>query len=393
MNSSALEGIRIVDVTSTLAGPYATALLGVMGAEVIHIESSTRPDFLRHPGREGRFYDINVNKLGIVLNLRHPEAVDIVKRLVKISHVVADSFRPGVMERLGLGYEKLREVKPDIIAASLSGFGQSGPERHYASFAAIFAAMSGLSYVTGYPDGIPTEIRVSADLRNGNMFAFSILAAILHWKRTGQGQYIDYSAREGLTCLLGDVILDYSLNRRIARGQGNRDASMAPHNCYRCRDDGWISIAVATDEEWQALCEAMERPELTKDERFADGASRYEHQEELDRIIEEWTVTKTDYQVMEHLQRFGVAAVPSFSSPEIHSDPHLRARGCFNDLEVPGEKRRWRVLGPPWKFSATPASITRRGPQMGEHTAYVLGELLGMSQEEIARLEKERITY
>lgn len=393
MNKSALEGIRIVDLTSTLAGPYATALLAVMGAEVIHIESNTRLDFLRHPGREGRFYDINVNKLGLALNLRHPEAIEIVKRLVKISHVVADSFRPGVMERLGLGYEKLREVKPDIIAASLSGFGQSGPERHYASFAAIFAAMSGLSYVTGYPDGIPTEIRVSADLRNGSMFAFSILAAILHWRRTGQGQFIDYSAREGLSCLLGDVILDYSLNRRIGRGQGNRDAFMAPHNCYRCRDDGWISIAVATDEEWQALCEAIGKPELTKDERFADGASRYEHQEELDRIVEQWTVPRTDYEVMKHLQRFGVAAMPSFSSPEIHSDPHLRARDCFSDLEVPGEKHRWRVLGPPWKFSATPANVERRGPQMGEHTAYVLGELLGMPQEEIARLEKERITY
>ena len=393
MKNSALEGIRIVDLTTTAAGPYATALLAVMGAEVIHIESHTRPDFLRHPGREARFYDINVNKFGVSLNLRHPEAIEIVKRLVKISHVVVDSFRPGVMERLGLDYESLKKIKPDIIAASLSGFGQTGPERHYASFAAVFAAMSGLSYITGYQDGIPTEIRISADLRNGNIFAFSILPAILHWKRTGQGQYVDYAAMEGLSCLLGDVILDYSLNRRIGRGQGNRDAFMAPHNCYRCQDEGWISIAVATDKEWHALCEAMGKPELAKDERFADGARRYQQQEELDKIIEEWTITRTDYEAMKHLQGFGVAAMPSFSSPEIHSDPHLKARGCFTELEIPGEKKRWRVLLPPWKFSATPARIKKRGPKMGEHNRHVFGKLLGMPQEEIARLEKKKIAY
>jgi benzylsuccinate CoA-transferase BbsF subunit len=344
--------------------------------------------------------DFNLNKLQVTLDLTHPKAVELAKRLIAISDVVIESNRPGAFERLGLSYEEVRKVKPDIIMLSHSGFGQTGPDREYLGAAPVFAATSGLSHFTGYPDGIPSELRGSPDMRSGQYCAFAVLAALFHRRRTGQGQYIDVSGRETSGTTIGDILLDYTMNRRIQERRGNRDYTMAPHNCYRCREENsFVSIAVATEEEWGALCRAMGEPELAADTRFADSLSRWENQEELDPIVESWTLQHTDYEVMEVLQKAGVAAVPSMSSSELFSDPHLRERGFIHSLDY--SDYQWLPdtpkpasddilhFGMPWRLHSCPDAVNSRAPYYGEHNQHVFGKLLGMGQEEIAALERE----
>jgi len=404
MNRFALEGIRVADFSWVWAGPYATMLLAYMGAEVIKIESAKRIDTSRmgsmttgqaFSGWESSsvFNNLNLNKLGVALDLSHPKGVELAKEIVHISDVVAQNMRPGVMDRLGLGYEALVQIKPDIIMLSSSAYGATGPYREYSGYAPHFAAVSGLSYMTGYPDGEPGSLTGSTDIRSATTSAFAILAALNFRQRTGQGQHIDLSSPETLSVLIGDTFMDYTMNQRLPLRSGNRDAFMAPHNCYRCKgEDKWVSIAVATDEEWRALCQAMGNPEWTGDELFSDSYSRWQNQEHLDRLIEEWTINYSHYEVMERLQASGIAAMPSLSAEELFSDPHLKEREFATEVNhsVLGKQV---VLNPPWKLSETPARIERAGPLLGEHNEYVFGELLGMPKEEITRLVEEKVLY
>lgn len=402
----ALSGVRVIEAGVAVAGPYATKYLALLGAEVIKIESRRRLDTLRLGGvsaisdqgqvvvgsETAAFNENNINKLGITLDMTRPEAVDIVKRLVEISDVVLQNWRPGVMERLGLGYSELREVKPNIIMLSSSKAGGSGPEAYYSGYASTFSALGGLGYLTGYPDGPPTLIAHPTDMVSAVTATFAVLAALIYWQRTGRGQHIDLSSREAASCLIGDSLLDYTANRRVQARQGNVDDVMSPHNCYRCLgEDKWISIVVATEEEWGALCNAMGNPGWTREERFSDSYERWQNQEELDRLIQAWTIELTHYEVMDSLQHAGVAAVPSFNAEELASDPHLGERGLLHRLDHP-LLGALTVFNPPWKLSATPAEVNRHGPLLGEHNEYVLGELLGLSREEITDLvEKEVI--
>lgn len=397
-----LEGVRIADFTRDLAGAHCPGLLAQLGAEVIKVETSRRPDptrFIarffgwgRGAGMEGldqsmEFSHINLNKLSITLDLTHPRGVELAKALAKVSDVVTENFRPGVMSRLGLDYPALSQVKPDIIMLSTCGWGATGPDKGYASYAPIFAAVGGLAHLTGYEDGPPVTVRTLPDASSAAMSAFAVMAALIHRQATGQGQHIDYSSVENIICLTGDAIAEYSLTGQVPGRGGNRDEQMAPHNTYRCQgDDRWVSIAVADEEEWRALCHALGHPEWVEDERFREAARRRQHLPELDRLIEQWTLTRTPYEVMEQLQQAGVAAVPVFNNDQLYQDPHLRQRGYFVEIEQPGIGKH-TVLQPPWRLSATPARITRPGPRLGEHNRYVLGELLGLDEEEIARLE------
>lgn len=404
MNKTALEGIRIADFTWLWAGAYAIGILAQMGAEVIKIESLKRID----PSRSGSittgqtfagwdassvFNNVNLNKLSVTLNLSHPKGVELAKQIVRISDVAAQNMRPGVFDRLGLGYEALVQVKPDIIMLSSSAYGATGPYREYTGFAPHFASFSGLAYMTGYPDGDPNTMTAANDIRSATTSAFAILAALNFRQRTGQGQHIDLSSPETLSVLIGDAIMDYTMNQRAPSRSGNRDAIMAPHNCYRCQgEDKWVSIAVATDEEWEALCQAMGNPEWTRNELFSDSYSRWQNQEQLDKHIEEWTINYSHYEVMEWLQASGVAAMPSFSAEELFSDPHLRERGITTEVEHPVLGKQV-VFNPPWKFSEALARIEKASPLLGEHNEYVFGELLGMSKQEITRLKEEQVIY
>lgn len=398
-----LEGIRIIDFTRYAAGPQITLLLAFMGAEVIKVESMVDIDHFRRQesavvwGSQRAavdcFNSLNANKMSVTLNLKTDRGAELAKRLIAISDVVVDNFKAGIMDRLGLGYPVLREIKPDIIMLSASSHGAIGPEKGYIAYAVTMGALSGLSEMTGYEGGPPAVMRSSADLRPGTAAAFAILAALNHLEETGEGQFIDFSAREALSCPLGEIIMDYTMNQRVRTRQGNRDDCMAPHNCYRCKGENrWVSIAVATDEEWQSLCAVMGNPGWTADERFADAYRRWHNQEELDRLIGEWTSDYTPGEVTERLQRVGVAAIPSFDGAELFHDPHIQARGLAMEITHPAFGKR-KVLSPLWKFSETPARVTRHGPCLGEHNGYVFGELLGIPQEEIEKLTQEGVLY
>lgn len=404
MREYPLDGVKIVDFTWAWAGPYGTLLLALLGAEVIKVESLRRPDHTRlrslmtgpmlgSPDQSTVFNDLNLNKLSLTLDLKQPKAIDIVKRLVKLADVVTENMRPGVIDRLGLSYEVLRQIKPDIIMLSSSAMGATGPERNYVGYAPTFAAMSGLAYISGDPKGLPSVLSGAVDTRVATTSAFAMLAALYHRQRTGQGQYIDLSSSEAISCLVGDVLMDYSMNLRVRERNGNHDESMVPHSCYPCRgEDRWVTIAVSTEEEWQAFCKALGSPRWTKDDRFTNARNRRQNQDELDRLISEWTKQHTDYEATEILQRAGVAAAPSLSGEMVSEDPHSKERGFFTEVEHPEIGKRL-VVGPPWRLSATPAQIRRPGPLLGEHNQYVLGELLCMSQSEIKQLIKERVIY
>jgi benzylsuccinate CoA-transferase BbsF subunit len=404
MSGLALEGVRVADFCWLWAGAYATGLLALLGAEVIKIESMARVDPSRHmtltigKAFEGVdhspvFNSINLNKLSVRLNLKQPRAVELAKQIIRISDVATENMRPGAMERIGLGYDALREVRHDIIMLSSSAFGGEGPLCRYGGYAPSFAAYSGLSHLTGYADGPPNPMTGSVDLASAATGAFAVVAALNYRQRTGRGQHIDLSSTESLAVFTGDALMEYVMNGRVQSRNGNHDRIMAPHNCYRCRgEDKWVSIAVATDQEWLAFCEAAGRPEWAEDERFSDVYERWRNREELDRLVTTWTVDYTHYEVTAMLQEAGVAAMPSLSNQEIFDDPHVEERGMAAEVEHP-KMGKQVVMGGPWRLSETPAVVTKSSPLIGEHNEYVFGELLGMSTGDIRQLIDEEVIY
>jgi len=399
-----LEGIRVADFTWAWAGAHATDLLALLGAEVIKIESRGRLDHTRilslstgshfsEVDQSPVFSDMNANKLGITIDLKHPRSIELAKEIIKRSDVVAQNMRPSVMDKLGLGYDVLKEINPEIIMLSSSAMGSTGPYRHYVGYAPSFAAVAGMSYLSGYPDGDPVVSRGEVDLFSAATAAFSVMAALVHRQATGEGQHIDFCSSEAVSLTLTEELMDYALNGRIRSRQGNIDQFMSPHNCYRCRgDDKWVVIAVGNEEEWQALCRAAGHPEWITDPRFVDVNKRHRHEIELDTLITAWTVNHTHYEIMQTLQNIGVAATPCFNSQELYEDPHTRARGCWVELDHP-KVGKHIVAAPPWKLSRTPAENHRHGPLLGEHNDYVFGEILGLSAAEIEELIIEKTIY
>jgi benzylsuccinate CoA-transferase BbsF subunit len=398
-----LEGIRIVDFTRYAAGPQITLTLTFMGAEVIRVESQVELDHFRRPesavsygstrAANDCFNTLNLNKLSVTLNLKTKKGIGIVKKLIAISDVVVDNFRPGVMDRLGLGYNVLKVIKPDIIMLSASSHGAVGPEKAYSAYAVTFGPLGGLSHLAGYEGGSPAVTRSSADLRPGTAAAFAILAALNYREASGEGQFIDFSAREAISCLIGESIMDYTMNGRVRTRHGNRDDILAPNNCYRCKgDDRWISISIANDDEWKSLVKAMGSPKWAGDAKFADQFRRWHNQDEIDVHIAEWALSYSDYELMDMLQKSGVAAVPAFDGREMFTDPHCRERNVFVPTEHATEGQLYAVA-PPWKFSETPAQVTKAAPQLGEDNDYVLRELLGLSQKEIDKLTNDGVLY
>lgn len=404
MSKMALEGIRIADFSWVWAGPYCTTLLGFFGAEVIKIESMQRPDQTRKGSImngdtfEGvnsspTFNNANLNKKGVSIDITTEEGQEIARRLVAQCDVVVANMRPGKMNKLHLGYEDFKKVKPDIIMLESTGFGVTGPYKHFAGFAPIFASMGGLANLTGYTDGAPNPMSGVQDLRAGTQAAFAILAALYHRNKTGEGQYIDCSSSECVSTLVGNELMEYTMNGRSLMRTGNTDPVMAPHNVYRCKgDDKWVSIAVGTEEEWQSLVHVLGDPDWAKDEKFADMYARHEHAAELDAHIAEWTINLTHYDVMMKLQTAGVAAMPSFCATEILEDPHTIARDLFTTVEHPLLKTQ-HVMNPAWKLSETPGTIRKPGPVLGEDNVEVFTSLLGMTEAEVKDLEARKILY
>ena len=394
-----LAGIRVADFSVHAAGPFAGLMLAEMGAQVIKIESSARLDITRRPhamyGKPpSSFEQINANKMSVCLNLKEPRAVELALELVSASELALENFRPGVMQRLGLSYDAMKEVRPDIVLVSLSSNGQTGPESNYAGYAPMFAALGGLGHLTGYEDGPPVELRHAMDHTGGMLAAFAAVAALSARQRTGLGQHVDVSVRDLAASFIGPELLDVAMNLREPLRRGNRDQSAAPQGVYRCRgEDEWMSISVASEAEWQGLVAAMDRPEWASGEAFGDAYRRWKRHDDLDAFITSWTERRTAAEATGTLQAHGVAAHPSYSPPDLLSDPHLRERGAFPTVYNHETGERQRAVVPPWRFSGTPADISQWTPTLGQHNMKVLSGILGLSPGEVEELERRQIVW
>ena len=400
-----LQGVRVADFCWVWIGPYCCKLLAMLGAEVIKIEGHKRTDLTRHsvvwplphatttevPINQGMSFNaLNMNKKSLTLDLTKPEGVELAKQVAALSDVVVDNMRAGFMERIGLGYEELRQIRPDIIVVSCSSRGQKGPESRYAGYATIHHAVGGGSYITGYPDDAPCHSIADPDLINGTTAAYATLVALYHRMRTGEGQFIDYSQCEGVTSYIGDLLLGYEMNSQIPERMGNAHLQYAPHNVYRCWGvDRWLALEIHSDEEFATLAEVIGKPELAKDPRFADMASRKKNESELDQIIEEWTRARDRDWMADEFCQAGLAAAPSRDGRDLYADPHLQARNAFVTVDHP-EIGELELVGAPWKVSDGEIAL-QCAPLLGEHNDYVLREILGLSEAEVADLRSNEV--
>ncbi|MET0364828.1 MAG: CoA transferase [Sphingobium sp.] len=392
-----LSGIRIADFTVHNAGPFCTHLLSQLGAEVIKVESAMRPDAFRKPhpvyGRMGpaTFDQVASNKLSVRINLKKKAGVDLAKRLVAVSDVAAESFRPGVIGRLGLGYDVLSAVKPEIIMLCVSSSGQTGPDSHFAGYAPLFGAWGGLGEMTGYADGPPVEMRHVMDHTVGMNAAVAVMAALHKRRTTGKGSLVDVSAREVASSLLGEALL-LAAAGGVPHRSGNAHPVMAPHGVYPAAgEDRWISIAVATDAQWRKFAAMLGLDDA--DARFVTAEGRRDHGDALEEIVSRWTVTLDANVAAERLQAAGIAAHASWTTPEIAADPHLRERRAIVDVTEPDGKRR-AAVGVPMRLSkGADIGIERGTPRLGEHEDHVYGDLLNLTKAERQALEDEEVIY
>ena len=396
--SAPLSGVRVADFSVHAAGPFAGMILASLGADVIKVESAARLDITRRPhamyGKPpSSFEQVNASKRSVTLNLKEARALELAYDLVRISDVVLENFRPGVMDRLGLGYPQLREIKPDIIMVSLSSNGQTGPEARYAGYAPMFAALGGLGYLTGYPDGPPVELRHAMDHTGGMMAAFSAVAALCAHRNHQVGQRADVAVRDIATAFMGHALMDTAMNDRDSVRMGNRDDAMAPHGVFPCQgEDQWVTIAVGNDEDWRVLKTVMGNPSWADADEYGDAFLRWGNRDTLECKLSEWTATRRAEEVTAMLQSAGVAAFPSLSADRLMADPHLAERDAFPSI-VHAEKGEQRAVAPPWRFSETPTDPLRWTPDLGEHNREVFCGLLGMDTAELARLQEARIVW
>ena len=411
----ALRDVRIVDLGSAWAGPMAGQLLADMGAEVIKVESRARMDGMRlgrpmvgddlaggdrglWPELQPVFHGLNRNKLSVTLNLRTDEGKAILRRLASVSDVVLSNFSPGVLQRLGMDYDSLRAVKPDIIVAAMPAFGDNGPLRDMVAYAPIIQAMSGMMSLVGYPpeEGEPLVGELQAawsDTVAALCAALGVVAAVHHRNRTGCGQYVEAAHLEGTAALLGVPMLQYQMTGEIPTPSGNDDPDFALHNNYPCAgEDEWVSVAVGSDAEWRALVDVLADDRLNADSRFCDPASRWRNRRQLDEIFSDWTRTRSPQEATSILQQAGVAAMPVMNIADQFADPHLNERDTYVEIDHPHAGAEM-LYGVPWRFSGTPGSVRSPAPLMGQHNDYVLSELLGLDATGIAELVAEQVVY
>lgn len=400
-----LEGIRVADFSWVWAGPYCAMMMATLGAEVIKIEGHRRTDLMRHivnwplpepaptavpVNQSMALNSVNLNKKSLTLDLTRPEGKALAKKLVAVSDIAVDNMRAGSMAKMSLGYEDLRKVKPDIIVLSMSSRGQEGPQKDYAGYATIHHAIGGGAYITGYPDDAPCHSTGDVDLMNGTTAAFSALAALYHRMQTGEGQFIDYSQCEGVTSIIGELLLGYEMNGRIPERTGNAHPAYAPHNVYRCWGvDRWLALEIHSEEEFAVLMSVIGRPELALDTRFADMVSRKKNEKELDGIIEKWTRARDRDWMVNEFCKAGLAAAPSRDARDLYADPHLQERGAFIKVDHP-ELGELELVGAPWKMSDADMPVNH-APLLGQHNEYVLKDILGLNDTEITGLRDNDI--
>ena len=414
MTKPVLNGLRILDLTQVAVGPYSTLLLGFMGAEIIKVESCARMDINRgtvnpapggvrlypngepgeHPwNRAGHHVHRNINKMSITLDLSSARGKELFLSLVKVCDVLAENYRASVMDRLGLGYDVVSKVNPQLIYLKISSQGATGPEKDYGSLGSTLEQTAGLASITGYEDGIPLMTNETfPDPVVGILSVGALMAALRRRRRTGEGTMVDVSQREATVTMMGEAILDYSANGHVAGPMANRHPGMAPHGVYPCQgDDMWVAVSVSSEDEWKGLCRAIGRPDLTHDSRFRAASDRLHNQKELDRVLSAWTQERDHYQVMHILQAHGVPAGAVLKGGETIQDPHLEARGFWDVVDHP-EAGAYKQVTTPWILSNNLRQQAVAAPGLGEHNGYVLGELLGLPDRELRELEEAGIT-
>jgi benzylsuccinate CoA-transferase BbsF subunit len=372
------------------------------GATVVHVESHRVPALERvsgpfkdfKPGIDRGAFGMcyNTNKLGVSLDLNRAKGQEVARRLVEWADIVADSMTPGTMAKWDLDYESVRKIKPDIIYYSATLGGQEGPYAKFQGYGAQGAAVAGMYAVTGWPDRPPAFIfGAYTDFIAPYFLLPALIAALDYRRRTGEGMYLDLSQWEAGIDFLGPAILDYVVNNRVATRTGNRSPYAVPHGTYRCSGtELWVAIAVRTDEEWKALCKVIGDPDWSRDPKFATFLSRKENEDELDRLIEEWTINHAPEEVMSWTQDVGIPAGVVQNCQNLFDDPQLKHRGHFQWLDH-------KVMGPvahhapAYRLSKTPFKMTKAGPCLGEDNGYVYKEILGYSDDEIADLLVEGV--
>ena len=402
-----LEGIRILDLTMVWAGPVGTRLLADMGAEVLKVESARSWDMLRSLhflgaaterwwNKSAYFNHNNRNKYACTLDLQTEQGRQLALRLVAQSDIVFENYRADVLAKLRLDYADLRAVNPDIILVSMPSHGKTGPESHHVAYGTNVEQLAGLASITGYPGMGPHKSSIAyGDPNAGAFAAAAAIAALHHRQRTGEGQHVEVAQWEAMIGNIGDFVLGYQMPRlsggpALPETIGNRHISRV-QGVYRCAgDDDWVAISAGSDAEFAALCSVIGRPDLRRDERFADVISRRRHHDEFDAVVEGWTCTRSQYDAAHALQAGGIAAAPVLKIPDLMRDEHLRARG-FWETVTQADAGTWDMEGPVWRMSRTPAHVRIPPPMYGEHNDWVLRDLLGLRDADIGELESQSV--
>jgi len=382
------EGINVVEFAAIAAGPVIGKHLADHGARVVHVESHERPDGFRinyppykdnKPGinRSGAFGICNNNKYGVTVNLKTQEGIEVAKKLIAWADLIVENFTPGTLKKLGLGYEEMMEVNPDIILLSTCNQGQSGPHALHPGFGSHLSSLCGFTYMTGYPDRLPYILYGPyVDHIGVGYGVIAAVAALEHRRRTGEGQFIDLAQYEAGVQFMIPALLDYSINHRVVERDGNRHGFAAPHNTYPCKgDDRWCVISVFNDQEWKDLCQCMGRDELILDPRFKTIPARKKHEDEVDREVAKWTSQLTAEEIFKKLQENGVKAGIVQTIADLFADPQLKHRGFWAPVDHP-EIGRCHAEGPPFALSKTPFKIDRPAPMIGEHNELVFNKFL-----------------
>jgi benzylsuccinate CoA-transferase BbsF subunit len=397
------SGLKIAGFSWAMVGPLTMKFFADYGATVIRVETAGRPCVSRtsppfkdgKPGlnRSGYFNYFSANMYSMALNMKHPMGREMARKLIKQSDVVMENFTPGVMEKWGLGYKEIKEIKEDIIMLRQSGFGKGGSYENLGAFGMILAAMAGIPNFIGWPDREPLPVGVGAytDCISPRYAAAALIAALDYRDKTGKGQLIELAQFETAISFILPAILDFAANGREPVLMGNSCPHAVPHGVYACKgDDTWCTIAVLNDEQWGELCKVIGKPELKEDPGFATGANRKENEEAIDTLIGEWTGRHTSEEVMLRLQAAGVPAGVVKNAAELYEDPQLRTRNLFWKLPH-SEIGPFTHLGTGFELSKTPGIPRMASPGLGEHTGYVCTEILGLSDEEFVELLQEGV--
>lgn len=396
-NQGPLAGLRVVEMGTLLAGPFCGQLLGDFGAEVIKIEPPNQGDPMRVWGREKAHGQslwwpvVARNKKSVTLNLREAEGQKLARDLIAQADFVLENFRPGTMERWGLGYDELQKINPGLIMIRVSGFGQTGPYSSRAGFGAVGEAMGGLRYVCGDPSTPPSRMGISiGDSLAATFACVGALAALHHKEKTGEGQIVDSAIYEAVLNMMESLVTEYDKAGYIRERTGAILPNVAPSNIYPTQDGKLILIAANQDTVFGRLTEAMGQPELAKNERYATHTARGAVQEELDELISDWTRTVDAEKLEALMNEFGIPSGKIYTTPDMLEDEHFKAREAIVSTMHPqfGELKMQNVAP---KLSKTPGSIRRPGPELGEHNGEILGSVLNLSAEEIAALTERGI--